>query len=71
MTSRTEAARVLRGADPRHVLIDTQARTMRGDHPVVYLAQEKVDWQGNAVGDAYDYGELVLSGRPTSPPCTA
>jgi len=59
-----ELLHYIRQADPKHVIIDTQARSMIGADPLVYLVQEKVDWQGNAVSDVFTHENLVLTGRP-------
>lgn len=54
----------IRRANPRHVLIDTQARMMLGKDPIVYLQLENANKQGDAVADEFTYGKSVLSGRP-------
>lgn len=54
----------IRKADPRHLIIDTVAEPMRGGQPAVWLHQEKISWQGNAVADRYSHGRSVVIGRP-------
>lgn len=53
----------IRRTGARHVLVDTEIH--RSDEAVVRLADEHVDRQGNAVADAFSYGDTVLTGRPT------
>lgn len=53
----------IRRTGARHLLLDTEIH--RGTEPVVRLADEHVDRQGNAVADEFSYGDTVLTGRPT------
>lgn len=46
-----------------HLVVDTEIH--RSEEPVVRLADEHVERQGNAVADAFSYGDTVLTGRPT------
>jgi predicted nicotinamide N-methyase len=46
-----------------HLVLDTEIH--RSEEPVVRLADEHVERQGNAVADAFSYGDTVLTGRPT------
>jgi ubiquinone/menaquinone biosynthesis C-methylase UbiE len=54
---------LIRQTGCRHLVIDTEIH--RSDEAVVRLADENVERQGNAVADAYSYGDTVLTGRPT------
>jgi hypothetical protein len=54
----------IRKANPSHVIIDTQARRMVGNLPVVYLMNEGTDYEGNAIADESSRGSTVLTGRP-------
>ncbi|MDI6909140.1 class I SAM-dependent methyltransferase [Nocardioides sp.] len=53
----------IRRTGATHLLLDTEIH--RGAEPVVRLADEHVARQGNAVADAFSYGDTVLTGRPT------
>lgn len=59
----TELFTLIRRTGARHLVIDTEIH--RSDEPVVRIADESVERQGNAVADAYTYGDTVLTGRPT------
>ena len=54
----------IRRANPRHLIIDTQAQLMHSPRPLVRLRDEKDNFQGNAVPDALSHGTSVLTGRP-------
>ncbi len=53
----------IRRTGAHHVVLDTEIH--RGEEPVVRLADEDVERQGNAVADEFSYGDTVLTGRPT------
>jgi protein-L-isoaspartate O-methyltransferase len=53
----------IRQTGARHVVLDTELH--RGADPVVRLAEEHVEREGNAVADAFTHGDTVLTGRPT------
>jgi predicted nicotinamide N-methyase len=53
----------VRQTGAHHVLVDTEVH--RSAEAVVRLADEHVQRQGNAVADAFSYGDTVLTGRPT------
>lgn len=59
----TELFTRIRQTAARHVVVDTEVH--RSPEPVVRLADESVEREGNAVADAYTYGDTVLTGRPT------
>ncbi|HEU5035367.1 MAG TPA: class I SAM-dependent methyltransferase [Nocardioides sp.] len=59
----TELFTRIRQTGARHVIVDTEVH--RSPEPVVRLADEHVDREGNAVADAFTYGDTVLTGRPT------
>jgi predicted nicotinamide N-methyase len=59
----TELLTRIRQTSARHVVLDTEVH--RSPEPVVRLADESVQREGNAVADAYTYGDTVLTGRPT------
>jgi predicted nicotinamide N-methyase len=59
----TELLSRIRATGARHLVIDTEVH--RDPAPVVYLATEKIERQGNAVSDAFSLGDTVLTGRPT------
>lgn len=54
----------IRRANPKHIVLDTQARRMFGAEPVIFLNSEVLTYQGNAVADEHSYGTRVLTGRP-------
>jgi predicted nicotinamide N-methyase len=53
----------IRQTGARHLVIDTEVH--RSPEPVVRLADERVEREGNAVADEFTYGDTVLTGRPT------
>lgn len=53
----------IRQAGARHLVVDTEIH--RSPESVVRFAEEHVERQGNAVADAFSYGDTVLTGRPT------
>lgn len=59
----TELFTRFRETGARHLVVDTELH--RSAEAVVRLADEQVDREGNAVADAYTYGDTVLTGRPT------
>lgn len=59
----TELFTRIRQTSARHVLLDTEVH--RSPEPVVRLADESVAREGNAVADAFTYGDTVVTGRPT------
>jgi protein-L-isoaspartate O-methyltransferase len=59
----SELFTLIRRSGARHLVIDTELH--RSDEAVVRIADENVERQGNAVADAYTYGDTVLTGRPT------
>src|SRR3954451_3191075 len=59
----TELLTRIRQTGARHVVIDTELH--RSPEAVVRLADEHVEREGNAVADAFSYGDTVLTGRPT------
>jgi predicted nicotinamide N-methyase len=59
----TELLTRIRQTSARHLVVDTELH--RSPEPVVRLADEGVEREGNAVADAFTYGDTVLTGRPT------
>lgn len=53
----------IRRTGAHHVVLDTEIH--RGEQPVVWLDEERVERQGNAIHDEFSYGDTVLTGRPT------
>jgi hypothetical protein len=54
----------IRKTDPRYVIIDSVAEPMFGGKSAVWLHEERIGWQGNAVADRYSHGQKVVIGRP-------
>lgn len=59
----TELFTRIRQTAARHVVLDTELH--RSPEAIVRLADEDVEREGNAVADAFTYGDTVLTGRPT------
>jgi predicted nicotinamide N-methyase len=59
----TELFTRIRQTGARHLIVDTEVH--RSTEAVVRLADEHVEREGNAVADAFTYGDTVLTGRPT------
>lgn len=54
----------IRECEPRHVIVDTMVKAGE-TRPMVHLFQEPTARQGNAVDDAYSFGDRVLVGQPS------
>jgi predicted nicotinamide N-methyase len=54
----------IKAAKPRHVIIDTVARPMMKGKASIYVREERVSREGNAVNDAFSDGDAVLIGKP-------
>ena len=54
----------IRECQPSHVLVDTMVKAGE-TRPLVHLFQEPSSRQGNAVDDAFTYGDRVLVGQPS------
>lgn len=59
----TELFTRFRQTGARHLMVDTELH--RSADTLVRLADERVEREGNAVADAYTWGDTVLTGRPT------
>jgi ubiquinone/menaquinone biosynthesis C-methylase UbiE len=53
----------VRHTGARHVIIDTEVH--RSPDPVMRIATEQIEREGNAVADLYTVGSTVITGRPT------
>lgn len=59
----SELFTLMRRTGAHHLVIDTEIH--RSDESVVRIASETIERQGNAIADAFTYGDTVLTGRPT------
>jgi hypothetical protein len=61
----TELLAGMRQTGASSLVIDTEIH--RSDEPVMWIGQEHVERQGNAVADELSFGDIVLTGRPSVP----
>jgi hypothetical protein len=61
----TELLAGMRQTGANSMVIDTEIH--RSEEPVMWIGQEHIERQGNAVADELSFGDIVLTGRPSVP----